>query len=91
MSWSDDAKKLVCGDRNTDYGPPRDDYVATAKMWSGFLSRQLTKEITPEQAILMMALLKVSRLGYKHKDDSAIDAHGYLTCYEWAITGNKPE
>lgn len=92
MSASDEAKKLVLGDRNQTYGTPKDDYTCTAALWSAYLSGILSNPITPEQAIMMMALVKVSRLARNPTHhDSLVDAHGYLTCYEWVVTGKKPE
>src|SRR5258708_6311846 len=91
MNHSKEAEKLVLGDRNDQYGNPREDYVKTAKIWSGMLSSKLTNEITPEEAILMMIGLKLSRLCFKHKDDTLIDLHGYALCYAWAQSGKKPE
>lgn len=93
MSYATEAAKLVLGDRNEAYGTPKDDYEKTAKIWTAMLADLLKPgaNIPAERAILMMAGLKLSRLCYKHKDDSAIDAHGYLLCYEWAVTNKKPE
>lgn len=86
-----EAEKLVLGDRNASYGPPRQDYEKTAKIWSGILLPILKRDITAEEAMLMMVGLKLSREAFKHKDDNLIDAHGYLLCLEWAVTGKKPE
>lgn len=91
MSHADTAIKLVLGDRNASYGNPADDYAKVAKMWSGLLHPILKRDITPQEAILMMVLLKMSREVHVPKDDNIIDAHGYLLCYEWAKTGVKPE
>jgi hypothetical protein len=84
--FSDIAKKLVCGDRNLDYGSPLKDYQRTAAVWSGYLIHKLKpgEVITPLEAILMMAALKISREFTKHKDDNIVDSHGYLECHEWA-------
>lgn len=93
MSYSDEAKKLVIGDRNADYGNPADDYAKTAKMWSGMLIHKLKPgvEITAKEATLMMVLLKISREVNKAKPDNLIDAHGYLNLSEWIGTGKRPE
>lgn len=93
MNHAREAEKLVLGDRNASYGSPADDYRKTAKVWSGLLANKLKDgvEITPKEAVLMMAALKLSREMFRHKDDNLTDAHGYLLCASWIETGVKPE
>lgn len=91
MNHAQTAIDLVLGDRNQAYGTPYDDYLKTAKMWSGFLAHKLKIDITPQEAIIMMVLLKMSREAHLHKDDNIIDAHGYLLCLEWVISGKRPQ
>ena len=90
MNIAEKAISLVCGDRNASYGNPRDDYVGTAKIWSGLLRRKLREDITPEEALLMMVALKLNRESFKPKEDNRVDAIGYLLCLDWATTGEKP-
>jgi len=90
MNHADTAIQLVLGDRNAHYGDPADDYAKVAKMWSGLLHPILKRDITPQEAILMMVLLKMSREVHVPKADNIIDAHGYLLCYEWALSGQRP-
>jgi len=90
MNNAQKAQELVLGDRNVSYGNPKDDYTKTAKMWSGLLHSKLKQDITAEDAILMMVLLKLSREMFRSKEDNIVDAHGYLLCYDWALTGQKP-
>lgn len=90
MNHADTAIRLVLGDRNKSYGNPAEDYAKVAKMWSGLLHPILKRDITPQEAILMMVLLKMSREVHAPKDDNIVDAHGYLLCYQWAKSGVRP-
>jgi hypothetical protein len=89
---ADKAAKLVLGDRNDSYGDPGDDYAGTARVWSGLLIHKLKPgvEIDTREAILMMAAMKLRREITKPKEDSRIDAIGYVLCADWVTTGNKP-
>ncbi len=89
---ADKAVDLVLGPRNSDYGNPSEDYGKTAKVWSGLLLHKLKEgvEITPKEAVLMMAALKLSREMHAHKQDNLVDAIGYVLLTEWIETGIKP-
>jgi hypothetical protein len=84
------ACRLVLGERNDDYGSPRGDFEGIAKMWSGLLHDKLESDITCEEALLMMEALKLRREARRPKRDNLVDAYGYLLCYEWATTGERP-
>ena len=71
------AIDLVYGDRPYQHGPAIEVYGKVSALWSGFLGI----EITPEQAALMMVLLKIAREDTSPKDDNVVDAHGYLLVY----------
>jgi hypothetical protein len=70
----DEAKKLICEDRVSDYGTPRENFTRIAKLWSVILE----KDITLEQVALCMLAVKMTRLIQKNWHlDSWKDACGY--------------
>ena len=85
--FCDEAKKNVTTDRNQQYGEPEDNFSAIADLWSAYLSNRIhggkqIVELYPGDVALMMALFKIARetTAYESKDDSYIDAIGYLAC-----------
>ena len=69
----DEAKRLVYGARNAEYGHPHDDMSRTAKIWSAILGI----DVTPEQVGLCMCGVKISRQVNKRKRDNLVDLAGY--------------
>jgi hypothetical protein len=91
-SLLDEAKSLVCGDRNNSYGPPTQDFERSANAlnaygYRGPEGRQLKAH---DIAILVMAV-KLSRLMWSPaKRDSWVDLAGYAACgIECAIEEDK--
>lgn len=73
----DSAKAIVLHDREDQYGPPEDSFRAIANLWTAYTGRPFT----PEDVGIMMALMKVARIKTGvYKDDSFIDAIGYMAC-----------
>jgi hypothetical protein len=72
-----EAESLVNGPRNDTYGPPKDDFARTAKLWAGYLG----VDIEAHDVAALMILLKISRLRISpdHRD-SWTDAAGYAAC-----------
>lgn len=67
-------KELVDGARARDYGAPKKNFALIAALWSTYLG----VEITPLDAALMMALLKIARCRTgRVTEDSLIDLGGY--------------
>ena len=73
QSILEEANKLIGGDRNDDYGDKLTNHQNIAALWSVFLR----KNITPHDAAMCMALVKVARLMHAHKKDSYLDLAAY--------------
>ena len=72
-----EANIIVSKDRESQYGSPENSFGEIAKLWSGYIGR----EITPHDVAIMMALMKIARIKCgKYKEDSYIDACGYIAC-----------
>jgi len=75
------ADKLVNGDRNNQYGDPRQDFQRTAALWTALLGDQLTRPLEDWQVAQFMAALKLSRISWTPaKEDSWVDLAGYAAC-----------
>lgn len=73
------AEKLVCGDREDQYGAPAENLQRIANYWNDYLydavgAREL---LEPRDVALMMILMKVAREVNGHKVDSMVDIAGY--------------
>ncbi|MBN2448155.1 MAG: DUF4406 domain-containing protein [Phycisphaerae bacterium] len=75
----DCARALTDGNRQADYGHPRDDFERTASMWTGILRSKLTAEqrITADEIPLCMIAVKLARQAHRHKRDNLVDIAGY--------------
>jgi hypothetical protein len=70
-----EAERLICGDREADYGPPAASFARTAALWSAYLGQP----VTAAQVCDCLALLKLARLSHDAGHaDSRKDACGYL-------------
>lgn len=80
------AEKCVCGQRETDYGTPEDNFKVIAELWETYLRRACVDEagdvyIEANDVAMMMALLKIARIAAGGgKADSWIDLAGYAAC-----------
>lgn len=61
------AEKCVCGQRETDYGTPEDNFKAIAELWEAYLNKACTRgvnvRVEAKDVAVMMALLKIARTG----------------------------
>ena len=69
----EEARKLIGGNRQKDYGEKLVNHQNIANFWSIFLK----KKITAHDVAICMALVKVARLMHQHKKDSYIDMAAY--------------
>lgn len=83
MTILDEAKALVYGDREANYGHPVKDFTRIGRGWAAILD---LPEIPPEKVALMMGWLKMSRLiGNPGHRDSNVDWAGYAATFERVI------
>lgn len=79
------AEKCVCGERETDYGTPEDNFKTIAELWEAYLNKACTRgvnvRVEAKDVAVMMALLKIARIAAGGgKADSWIDLAGYAAC-----------
>lgn len=79
------AEKCVCGQRETDYGTPEDNFKTIAELWEAYLNKACTRGVNvcveAKDVAAMMALLKIARIAAGGgKADSWIDLAGYAAC-----------
>jgi hypothetical protein len=69
----DTAGDLINGDRAKDYGDAHKNFQDIAKLWSVVLGT----EVTEQQFVLCMIMVKAARLMKTDHEDSWIDICGY--------------
>lgn len=82
-----EVKKIICNDRNEQYGEPEDSFEKIAEYWHTYLEHNclvpdIGFHITARDVAIMMVLFKLGRMetSYFANYDSFIDAIGYMTC-----------
>lgn len=70
----EEARSLIEGDRNEDYGPWEAEAKKIAAVWSALTG----VTIKPAHVAPMMVGLKLVREGNRHKRDNLTDAVGYI-------------
>lgn len=71
---TEEAQRLVLGDRQDDYGHPAEDFARTGRIWAAILGLD---EVTPQQVALCMVGVKMSREVNRPKRDNRVDGIGY--------------
>lgn len=85
-----EARELVTGDRNNQYGEPLQDFQRTADMMSIMGFRFNGNAIEPHHTALILAIVKMSRITWNpNKRDSWVDLAGYAaTGWECMTSGS---
>lgn len=81
----EEARKCICGDRDEQYGSPEQSFDAIAALWNAYLHNIIPKSVpdmlSAVDVAVMMTLFKIARISTGvQKDDSWIDAAGYIAC-----------
>ena len=70
-----EAEKVICHDRQDQYGEPENVFGDIAMYWSTYLSTS----VSPKDVAMMMALFKIAREKVNHKRDNLVDLCGYVS------------
>jgi hypothetical protein len=73
-----EAEQAIFGERNQNYGHPRDNFTHTAALWSAHKG----VEFSAQEVAEFMVLLKLSRLQNGYHRDSVVDIAGYAGTIE---------
>lgn len=77
-SMTEEARSIVDGKRQEDYGSINDSFCRIAGLWSAYTGITLDKFDVAK----MMILLKVSRAKFGNHRDSYVDIVGYVECVD---------
>ena len=82
-----EIKKIICNDRNEQYGEPEDSFEKIADYWTTYIKHNCIApdvdcDLDARDVAIMMVLFKLGRMetSYFASYDSFIDAIGYMTC-----------
>ena len=74
-----EAHSLINGDREKDYGHPRENYTRVALLWNAHLrGRGFDVDLSPDDCVWMMMQVKQARHMAGYKRDTVVDAAGYI-------------
>ncbi|MGM9556585.1 MAG: DUF6378 domain-containing protein [Oscillospiraceae bacterium] len=78
-----EARSIICTDRNAQYGEPEDNFAVIGELWSQYLRRAKDADIDLDgyDVGMLMALFKIGRLETgAPKRDNFVDLAGYVAC-----------
>lgn len=80
----DEAKRIVCTDRNEQYGEPENNFDVIADYWAAYLNSKYKVGVPLDSGDVahMMVLFKMGRIttAKTYKEDNYIDLAGYAAC-----------
>jgi len=84
-----EAHAAVYGDRQADYGHPREDFTRTAIIWTGLLHHKLAEGafIDAEDVPRLQIGVKLARDVHSPKRDNRVDMAGYAITLDQLETG----
>lgn len=82
-----EVKKIICNDRNEQYGEPEDSFEKIADYWTTYIKHNCVTlgadcDLDARDVAILMVLFKLGRMetSYFESYDSFIDAIGYMIC-----------
>ena len=78
-----EARDIICSDRNKQYGEPEDNFAVIGELWSQYLRRakDVAIDLNGYDVGMLMALFKIGRLETgTPKRDNFVDLAGYVGC-----------
>ena len=79
-----EARKIVCSDRNEQYGEPENNFDVIADYWAVYLNGKykIGVQLDSGDVAHMMTLFKMGRIttAKTYKEDNYIDLAGYAAC-----------
>ncbi len=85
MNITQEASKLVDGQRQSDYGDINESFTRIAALWSAYIGCHIDKFDVSK----MMMLLKISRAKHNNHRDSYVDIVGYVECVDRLLEIDK--
>jgi hypothetical protein len=81
----EEANRLIFGERRSHYGHPLDDYTRTAAIFNAVFADKIKTPFTPEDLMMVMVCVKISRHTNLVRRDNLVDIAGYAGCIQEAI------
>lgn len=81
---SEEAMRIVYGDREKAYDSPNRNFRKCALMWTGTILEKLKpgEQITANDVALMLNQLKISRESFRPNRENRVDGVGYWECLD---------